>query len=125
MNKLLIVEDETGVADMLKITLQQAGYKVLTAANGKEGLEKAFTNQPDLIITDVLMPVMDGFVFLKELKKNKLTATLPVIVLTARGQMEDTFDVYGADAFLEKFAGDSIDETKRNYEAYLRQLQAY
>jgi len=100
--RILIVEDDTGLCDMLTMQLQSAGYVVMTAPNGVEGLRMAMAEMPDLIITDVLMPVMDGFKFFKKLKSNKYTAVIPVIILTARGQMRDTFKIYQADAFLEK-----------------------
>ncbi len=100
--RILVVEDDSGVSQMLALTLEAAGYKVLTATNGAEGIEIAIKDMPDLIITDVLMPVMDGFKFFKNLKSNQLTADIPVIILTARGQMRDTFKIYDADAFIEK-----------------------
>jgi len=101
-HRILIVEDDIGLSNMLMVTLQAAGYTVMTAPNGVEGMKTAIAQMPDLIITDVLMPVMDGFKFFKKLKSNKITATIPVIILTARGQMRDTFKIYEADEFLEK-----------------------
>jgi len=100
--KILIVEDDPGVIDMLELLLDQAGYTTLMAQDGREGLAKAIKYSPDLIITDILMPVMDGYTFFKELKKSQLTRHIPVLILTARGQMHDTFEVLGADAFIEK-----------------------
>ncbi len=106
--KILVVEDEPGITDMLTLTLEQAGYRVITAVNGAEGLKKAVADRPDLIVTDVLMPVLDGFQFYKELKKNKWTSSIPVIILTARGRMQETFNLYGADAFLDKPSGSAV-----------------
>lgn len=102
MKKILVVDDEAGLLEMLKLLLENAGYRVILARDGEEGFAKVKGEHPDLIITDILMPVMDGYVFYKELKKNEGTADIPVIVLTARGQMEDTFKVLGVDEFLEK-----------------------
>lgn len=102
MKTILIVEDESRTVDMLRLILAKAGYQVIAAADGQEGIEKARAENPDLIISDVLMPIMDGFLFLKEIKKDPATARIPVIILTARGQMEDAFLAFGADDFLEK-----------------------
>lgn len=99
---ILIVDDEQDIVSVLELRLKSAGYAVMAASNGKVALQKIKEQLPDLIITDVLMPEMDGFVFYKELKKNKLTADIPVVILTARGKMEDTFESVGADAFLAK-----------------------
>ena len=63
--------------------LGYAGYDMLEAANGEEGFEKASSQQPDIILLDVMMPVMDGFETLKRLKENPATKTIPVIMLTA------------------------------------------
>jgi len=102
MKKILIVDDEPSVVNMLTMLVEEAGYNVISAYNGQEALELARKERPDLIITDVLMPVMDGFAFYKELKKSHQTGRIPVLVLTARGQMEDTFKVIGVDDFVEK-----------------------
>ena len=100
--KILIVEDEPDMQQMVQMRLEAAGYKVITANNGQEGLAKVNEELPDLIISDVLMPVMDGFTFYKELKAKKATEDIPVLILTARGKMEDSFKVMGADDFIAK-----------------------
>ncbi|MDD3375745.1 MAG: response regulator [Candidatus Omnitrophica bacterium] len=100
--KILLVEDEPDVSKVVSLRLRAAGYNVVTAENGQEGLDQVFKECPDLIVTDVLMPVMDGFTFYKNLKKSPTTADIPVLVLTARGHMEDSFRVMGADDFLTK-----------------------
>lgn len=102
MKKILVAEDELDFQSVLRLRLEAAGYEVIPAANGREGLQKALRIVPDLIITDVLMPVMDGFLFYKELKRNTTTAKIPVLILTSRSKMEDSFKVMGADAFLAK-----------------------
>ena len=100
--KILVVEDETPVAEMIRFGLERAGYKVVLATNGEEGLFLISQHHPDLILSDILMPVMDGFAFYKELKKNPATANIPVLILTARGKMEDSFKVIGVDDFIVK-----------------------
>ncbi|MEW5895970.1 MAG: response regulator [Candidatus Omnitrophota bacterium] len=102
MANILIVDDEISAVDLLGLILEQAGYEVLTAGNGQTGFEIARTKRPDIIITDVLMPVMDGYAFYKELKADPATKNIPVIILTARGAMESAFDAIGADCFFEK-----------------------
>ena len=100
--KILVVEDEPAIAEMIKFGLERAGYKIVLAVNGQEALFLVSQHNPDLIISDILMPVMDGYAFYKELKKNPATARIPVLILTARGKMEDSFKVMGVDDFIVK-----------------------
>lgn len=100
--RILLVDDEPDVLKVIKVRLEAAGYTVITATNGQEALDRIFRACPDLVVTDVLMPIMDGFTFYKKLKHNPTTADIPVLVLTARGHMEDSFRVMGADDFLTK-----------------------
>jgi len=102
MAKILIVDDEVDAVNILRLVLDDAGYEVLAAENGQHGLNIARQNRPDLIIADVLMPVMDGYAFYKELKEDVLTKNIPVIILSARGAMQSAFESVGADCFLEK-----------------------
>lgn len=102
MKKVLIVDDEPDILRLIKVRIETAGHQVMTAGNGREALQAIGQDLPDLIITDVLMPEMDGYAFYKELKNNILTADIPVLVLTARGKMRDTFDVVGVDDFIPK-----------------------
>ena len=87
---------------MLAAELEYAGYRVSQAENGVEALCLIRTMKPDLIVSDVLMPVMDGFTFYKKLKEDNATAHIPVLILTAREKMEDSFRVIGADDFIPK-----------------------
>ena len=80
--KILIVEDEKSLIDALQEKLKDEGYSVLTARNGEEGLEVALTNQPDLILLDLVMPVMSGMTMLKKLREDSWGETVSVIVLT-------------------------------------------
>lgn len=85
--KVLVVDDESNIVDILKFNLEREGYEVLCAYDGGEALEKARTEAPDLVLLDVMLPVMDGFSVLEEIrKKDKLT---PVIMLTAREEERD------------------------------------
>jgi len=100
--RILLVDDEPDVLKIIKFRLETAGYAVVTATNGQEALDRIFRVCPDLVVSDVLMPVMDGFTLYKKLKHNPATADIPVLILTARGHMEDSFRVMGADDFLTK-----------------------
>jgi len=86
--KILIVDDELGVRELLAETLRQRGYEVLTAQDGSEGLEQATQTLPNLILLDVMMPKMDGWEMLKRLRRNEKTRDILVIMLTARSETE-------------------------------------
>ena len=83
MARVLVVDDEPDIRDSLVDILGYAGYEMLEAEDGGEGFEKASSQQPDIILLDVMMPVMDGFETLKKLRENPATKTIPVIMLTA------------------------------------------
>ncbi|MBJ7880650.1 two-component regulator propeller domain-containing protein [Gelidibacter salicanalis] len=102
-NKLLIVEDNAELKNYLKDELKKT-YKILLASNGKEGLEIAKQSLPDVIITDVIMPEMDGFDFCKHIKTDIRTSHIPLLMLTAKSQMDDRIEgiSYGADAYMVK-----------------------
>jgi len=103
-NRILVVDDETNLVKAIEIRLKQANYEVLTAGDGIEGLEKAKKERPDLILLDVLMPGMDGYQTLVELKALDETKSIPVVMLTAKGQVEDvvTAQGMGADDYVVK-----------------------
>ena len=85
--KVLVVDDESNIVDILRFNLQREGYEVLAAYDGQEGLEKARNEGPDLILLDVMLPLMDGFQVCEELRKtDRLT---PIIMLTAREEERD------------------------------------
>jgi len=85
--KILIIEDEYALVKSLKSVLSQK-YKVVSAANGKEGIKKAIKDKPDLILLDLLLPDMFGLEILKQLKKDSQTKDIPVVVLTNLGNTE-------------------------------------
>ena len=87
--KVLVVDDEPKVVQTLQDRLEMNEYEVLTAYDGKEGLEKATMFLPDLILLDIIMPVMDGLDMLEVMRKHPGCSDIPVIMLTARSQMED------------------------------------
>lgn len=80
---VLIVEDVPNVLELLEVTLRFKGYSVITARNGEEALEVIEKQRPALIITDILMPKMDGYAFIQKLRLNPDTRTIPVVFLSA------------------------------------------
>lgn len=100
---VLVIDDDQFILDYIKQGLSQ-NFRVLTCRNGKDGLRTAIANQPDLIITDVMMPEMDGILLVKSLKTNSNVSHIPVIMLSARNRMEDRITglEVGADAYLPK-----------------------
>lgn len=100
-SKILVVDDDNNICDLIEIYLQKEGYKVYKAHNGKEALKVFGEKQVDIIVLDVMMPQMDGYEVLKEIRKN---SQIPVLMLTAKGE---TFDrvlglELGADDYMVK-----------------------
>jgi len=89
MKKILIVEDEASIRENLKTILEMNQYNVEVAENGLVGVSKALEYQPDLIISDVLIPVIDGWDMVKKLRKMRAFYTVPVIMLTAKVEKND------------------------------------
>jgi DNA-binding response OmpR family regulator len=102
--KILIVDDEPKIVMMVKNRLEASGYEVLTASDGQEGLDKARSQKPDLIILDVMLPKIDGYKVCRMLKFDEAYKKISIIMFTARAQKEDEQlgkDV-GADAYITK-----------------------
>lgn len=92
--KILIVEDEISIINPLQIKLKKEGFQVLTADNGKKGLAVALKERPDLILLDIVMPVMDGLTMLEKLKEDKIGRKINIVILTNLTQLggEQSFD---------------------------------
>lgn len=102
---ILIVEDLKHVREMLEITLGFRGYDVLTATNGEDALKVLATNQPRLVITDILMPNMDGFSLVHQIRQMPKLSEVPIIFLSATYTKAEDYDFaekLGADKFLKK-----------------------
>lgn len=84
--KVLIIEDEKSISDIIKFNLVKEGFSVDTAYDGQEGLGKALSVEPDLILLDVMLPIMDGFAVCKKIRE---TSTVPIIMLTAKEEEVD------------------------------------
>ncbi len=100
--KILVVDDEQQLALAVKIRLQSNGYQVVTAPNGQVALEAIAKERPDLVIMDVLMPVMDGYSCLRAINTTYGRGKIPVIVLTARDRMKDLFELEGIEDYVIK-----------------------
>jgi DNA-binding response OmpR family regulator len=101
--KVLAVDDEPDVRRLVQIKLKKAGYEVVTATNGEEGVESAIRENPDVILLDVRMPKMDGFEALAKIKADMSPAPI-VIMLTGEGETEDLVQALstGADDYIVK-----------------------
>lgn len=104
MKKILLIEDNADVRENTAEILELAQYNVLTAENGKEGVQIALQETPDLIICDIMMPILDGHGVLHLLSKNETTASIPFIFLTAKAERNDIRKgmAMGADDYLTK-----------------------
>lgn len=89
MPKVLLVEDDEMLHGMYTQKFKNQGYEVVSAYNGADGVKLAETEHPAIILLDVIMPKMDGFVALKKIRKGETTSKIPVVLLTNLGQEED------------------------------------
>ena len=101
---ILIVEDEQDIRELLAYNLEKEGYATVQAADGKEGLELARSRKPDLILLDLMLPKMHGLAVCRELERDSGTVRIPIIMLTAKGEIEDRIIglELGADDYLIK-----------------------
>ncbi len=118
--KILVVEDEKSISDILKINLEKNKFKVITAYDGEEAVEKALSDSPDLILLDVMLPKMDGFSVCKKIRE---TMSTPIIMLTAREEEVDKVVglELGADDYMTKPF--SLRELMARVKANLRRTQ--
>jgi DNA-binding response OmpR family regulator len=87
--RVLVIDDEPDVLLLCRVNLQHAGHEVLEATDGDRGMELAITHDPDLIVLDVMLPQRDGISVLRDLVAHPATARTPVVLLTAKAQIED------------------------------------
>ncbi len=102
--KILIVDDDVDTLKLVGLMLQKQGYEISAASNGALGLAKALEERPDLILLDVMMPDMDGYEVTRRLRKNPVTASIPILMFTAKTQLDDKVTGFesGADDYLTK-----------------------
>jgi DNA-binding response OmpR family regulator len=113
--KVIIVEDETVLADALAIKFEHEGFQVFKAENGQVGLDMIQSNKPDIVLLDLMMPVMDGKTMLRKLREISAFKYLPVVVLTNAGEVDnirETKQYDNASAFLIKSNIDPDDIVK-------------
>ncbi len=104
MAKILVVDDTPSIRELISGYLRDRGHQVVEAFDGKDGLTKALDNQPDIVVTDVVMPEMNGFELCRSLKKNPITQNVRIVVCTSKNQDIDRLwgMKQGADIYLTK-----------------------
>lgn len=122
MSKILVIEDTKSIIDDIKLILSLENYEVLEARNGQQGLEIASKYLPDLIICDIMMPVLDGYGVLNNLRVNQNTASIPFIFLSAKSSKEDLRKgmTSGADDYISKpfTSNELIDAVRSRLDKY-------
>ena len=120
--KILVVDDDTNICELLRLYLTKEGYQVTVANDGEEGLEKFNQVKPDMVLLDVMMPKMDGLEVCRRIRK---AGNTPVMMLTAKGQKSDRITGFnaGADDYLPKPF--DPDELLSRVRAILRRSEAY
>lgn len=111
--KILVVDDEVSLVSVLAQRLRLQNYDVVTALDGVQALDKALNEQPDLIISDVMMPNMDGYTFVRQLRAAPSLSHIPVIILTGQAKTEDLFlfqGVKGCDFVVKAGRSDELFE---------------
>lgn len=109
--RVLLAEDEPNIVESLTFLLERAGFAVRVETDGRQALDAAISDAPDVLVLDVMLPGLDGYEILRQLRANQRAGRTPVIMLTAKGQREDreTAIASGADLFITKpFANSEI-----------------
>ena len=117
MATILVVDDEPDVVEIVRFRLEKEGHNIITASDGQSGLVLAFGAHPDLIILDVMMPGIDGFEVLFQLKNNPRTLNTPVIMLTAKTDLSSISKGWGMDVdnyVTKPFNVDELAKTVKN-----------
>jgi DNA-binding response OmpR family regulator len=102
--RILVVDDEEDILSVLKFRLEANGYETLSASDGQEGLDKAKSEKPDLVILDLMLPKLDGYKVCRMLKMDESYKAIPVIMFTAKAQEKDEYagKETMADAYISK-----------------------
>ena len=119
--KILIVEDEANIRELLRLYLEREGYTVLEAENGVEGIKKWKSDKPDMLLLDVMMPVMDGWEVCREIRAE---SDVPIIMLTAKGETADRVSGLEMGAVFRRIAPDDAPE-KLSFDNLVIDKQAY
>jgi two-component system, OmpR family, alkaline phosphatase synthesis response regulator PhoP len=113
MGKILVVDDEVYILHILDFSLGAEGFEVITANNGELAIEKAKQEKPDLIVLDIMMPVVDGYETCRRLKRESETKNIPVVLLTAKGRDVDKrlgYEVGAVDYIVKPFSPNRLIE---------------
>ena len=102
MKKILVIDNDPKILELVKARLEANQYQVVSATDGEEGLSKAESERPDLVIADIKMPKVDGYTFVRQFKKDESNKKVPIIILTGYANMKDLFAVEGIDDYLVK-----------------------
>lgn len=104
MAKVLVVDDDAVIVELLRVSLEIEGFTVVTARDGQEGLERAHSEHPDLVLSDVMMPRLDGLELVARLRADPSTCHLPIVLLSARAQNAEVAQGLeaGADDYVTK-----------------------
>lgn len=123
MSRILIIEDDPAISELLAINLEMAGYEITQAEDGIKGQALALQIQPDLIMLDLMLPNVDGFTVCQRLRRDNRTVEIPVLMVTALGQTRDKVDGFnaGADDYLTKPF--EIEEMLARVKALLRRTE--
>ncbi len=115
--RVLIAEDEPHIVESLSFVLQRSGYEVSSVLDGEAAMARLHSDPPDMVILDVMLPKLNGFEVLKRLKSDPALRSIPVIILTAKGQTQDRrmAEEIGVDGFMTKpFSNrEIVDEVRR------------
>ncbi len=114
---ILVVDDEPDLVEIVRFRLEKEGYKVLSAGDGRAGLAAAIEKSPDLVVLDVMMPGLDGFEVLFQMKNNPKTKDTPVVMLTAKTDMSSISKGWGMDVdnyVTKPFNVDDLAKTVKN-----------
>lgn len=113
LGKILVVDDEVYILHILDFSLGAEGFEVITANNGELAIEKAKQEKPDLIVLDIMMPVLDGYETCRRLKRQSETKNIPVVLLTAKGRDVDKrlgYEVGAVDYIVKPFSPNRLIE---------------
>ena len=114
--KILIADDEEDIKTIVQLLLETQGYQIVTAFDGLDALDKVKTEKPDLILLDIMMPILDGFEVCKRLKDDPETASIPVIMLSASAHAESRqkgLDAGAVNYIVKPFEPEYLEEVVR------------
>jgi two-component system alkaline phosphatase synthesis response regulator PhoP len=116
--KILIADDEEDVKVVVQLFLESKGYEIVTAFDGLDALDKTRQEKPDLILLDIMMPIMDGFEVCKKIKADPVTAEIPVVMLSASSHSESKargLEAGAVEYIIKPFEPDQLEETLRRH----------